>query len=296
MKTPTYTPARDFTPEPGQAAPLGQGLYWLRMPLPFELNHINLWLMESASGWTLVDTGFNFAETAAALGRAVQGLLAAKRPSRIYSSRIFHPDHFGLAAMLEQRTGLKVRMTEPEFEIAHTLTGPADMDVLEREYRTYYTEAGLPDDLRLDMIARRFGYRKMVPTLPQDYIPVKPGRRCEAGRRRLEDRGRLRALPRTCLPVQRRAESFYFRRYRAALHQPEHQPVPRRQGDPVGSYLRSLDDIEMQVPDDVMVLPSHGVPFFGLHKRLGELRAHHARRFTRLHEFLRKAPTPLSRP
>ena len=32
-------------------------MHWLRMPLPFALDHINLWVLEDGGGWTLVDTG-----------------------------------------------------------------------------------------------------------------------------------------------------------------------------------------------------------------------------------------------
>ena len=32
-------------------------MHWLRMPLPFALNHINLYLLDDGDGWVLVDTG-----------------------------------------------------------------------------------------------------------------------------------------------------------------------------------------------------------------------------------------------
>ncbi|HYC64596.1 MAG TPA: MBL fold metallo-hydrolase, partial [Reyranellaceae bacterium] len=50
-------------PEPGDIKNVAPGIYWLRMPLPFQLNHINLWLIEEKDGWTIVDTGINSADT-----------------------------------------------------------------------------------------------------------------------------------------------------------------------------------------------------------------------------------------
>ena len=44
-------------PAAGRAIALGAGLLWARMPLPMELNHINVWLLADGDGWTLVDTG-----------------------------------------------------------------------------------------------------------------------------------------------------------------------------------------------------------------------------------------------
>ena len=44
-------------PAPGEVLSVAPGILWLRMPLPFQLNHINLWLLEDGPGWTVVDTG-----------------------------------------------------------------------------------------------------------------------------------------------------------------------------------------------------------------------------------------------
>ncbi len=44
-------------PEPGRAVEIGDGLRWARIPLPMELNHINVWLLRHEDGWMLVDTG-----------------------------------------------------------------------------------------------------------------------------------------------------------------------------------------------------------------------------------------------
>ena len=50
-------------PAPGEVIPIAPGMLWLRMRLPFALDHINLWLIEDGPGWTAVDTGFSLPET-----------------------------------------------------------------------------------------------------------------------------------------------------------------------------------------------------------------------------------------
>ncbi|SVE53398.1 uncharacterized protein METZ01_LOCUS506252, partial [marine metagenome] len=50
-------------PEYGTTLEVAPGVYWLRMPLPMSLNHINLYLLEGNSGWTIVDTGIRGEET-----------------------------------------------------------------------------------------------------------------------------------------------------------------------------------------------------------------------------------------
>ena len=45
-------------PGPGEMVELDPGLFWLRFPLPFALDHVNLWVLDDGDGWTLIDTGY----------------------------------------------------------------------------------------------------------------------------------------------------------------------------------------------------------------------------------------------
>src|SRR5690606_4955730 len=56
----------DETPEPGVAREIAPGVLWLRMPLPFTLDHINLWALRDGDRWAIVDTGVQSREIAAA--------------------------------------------------------------------------------------------------------------------------------------------------------------------------------------------------------------------------------------
>jgi hypothetical protein len=81
------------------------GIHWLRMPLPFALNHINLWLLEDDAGWTIVDTGFALDAVKECWQAILDRLAATKRGGRITRIIVthFHPDHLGLAAWLQER-------------------------------------------------------------------------------------------------------------------------------------------------------------------------------------------------
>ena len=61
-------------------------------------------------------------------------------------------------------------------------------------------------------------------------------------------------------------------------------------GDPLGLYLRSLRELKAQIPADVLVLPGHQLPFYGLHTRSDELIAHHELRCAMIAEACRLAP------
>ena len=58
MTTPEY-PFAD-PPAPGRVTEVAPGVHWLRMALPFQLDHINLWLLEDGTkeepAWLIVDS------------------------------------------------------------------------------------------------------------------------------------------------------------------------------------------------------------------------------------------------
>jgi glyoxylase-like metal-dependent hydrolase (beta-lactamase superfamily II) len=55
------------------------------------------------------------------------------------------------------------------------------------------------------------------------------------------------------------------------------------EGNPLQLFLDSLKRYA-GLPADTLVLPSHGLPFRGLHERIEQLEEHHRQRFEELHE------------
>ena len=53
----------DDLPAPGHAIEVAPGLRWVRMRLPFALDHINLWLLDDGEALAVVDCGFAREET-----------------------------------------------------------------------------------------------------------------------------------------------------------------------------------------------------------------------------------------
>ena len=54
-----HYPLGEALPEPGSTLEVAAGVRWIRMTLPFVLNHINLWLLrdelDGRAGWTVAD-------------------------------------------------------------------------------------------------------------------------------------------------------------------------------------------------------------------------------------------------
>ena len=87
---------RAHKPGDGQTLGVAPGVRWLRMPLPFVLNHINLWLLEDGDGWCIVDTGIAARPTQATWARVLDAELAGRPVTRIVVTHL-HPDHAGCA-------------------------------------------------------------------------------------------------------------------------------------------------------------------------------------------------------
>src|SRR5262249_49940323 len=89
----------DQPPAAGTWQPVAPGIFWLRMPLPFALDHINLWVLRDAHGWTLIDTGLGSQVTRDLWDRLIDSVFASLPVQRLIVTH-FHPDHFGLAGWL----------------------------------------------------------------------------------------------------------------------------------------------------------------------------------------------------
>src|SRR5258708_7834710 len=107
-------------PLPGQALEVAPGVHWLRMNLPLGLNHINLWALEDGDGWTLVDTGMQTEEIAAAWRAVISGPMADRAVKRVICTHM-HPDHIGMAGWLTRRFGCQLWISRLEYLTCRTL-------------------------------------------------------------------------------------------------------------------------------------------------------------------------------
>jgi glyoxylase-like metal-dependent hydrolase (beta-lactamase superfamily II) len=272
-------------PAPGDTLQVAPGIHWLSMPLPFQLDHINLWLLEDAGGWTVVDTGIGNRET-----RALWDKILAKRQNakRIIVTH-YHPDHAGNAAWLAQRLGAELWMTQGEYLTAHAVrSGGAGYTT--EAVLAVFRRNGLDAARAAAMSTRPNRYAELVPEFPLSYRRIIEG-----------DRLRINGLE--------------WRAFIGHGHAPEHLSLYCEalnvviagdmllstistnvsvwsidpEGDPLRLFLESLARYR-ELPPDVLVLPSHGKPFRGAHARVAALEKHHAARLRELTESLKDEP------
>jgi len=264
-------------PEPGALVPIAPGVSWLRMPLPFALNHINLWLLDDGPNWTIVDSGYAMPETTALWERIFSERLDGKPVGRIIVTH-YHPDHIGLAGWLAERWQAPLWITEKEWLHARMMTGEAAADYA-ASARGFALRAGLSED-DSDLFARRHSsYRRGVPSVPASYRRIGDGSAIEIGGREwrvIVGEGHAPELAalycgETGVLI---AGDQILPRISPNISVPPHEP----DGDPLARYLRSLMKFRAALPADTLVLPSHNLPFRGVHERIDELAAHHNER------------------
>jgi glyoxylase-like metal-dependent hydrolase (beta-lactamase superfamily II) len=263
-------------PAPGTTTEVAAGIHWLSMPLPFQLDHINLWLAADGEGHAVIDTGIGNDATRALWER----ILAQKTVSRVVLTH-YHPDHAGNAAWLCERHGVPLWTTQGEYLTAHAVRGAA-AGYTPDAVLSVFRRNGLDDERATGMRATRNRYAELVPEFPLSYRRIIDGDEIEIG----------------------------ANRWRAIVghgHAPEHLSLYSKDlgvviagdmllstistnvsvwsidpdGDPLRLFLDSIARYR-ELPDDVLVLPSHGKPFRGAHKRVAALEAHHRDRLAEL--------------
>jgi glyoxylase-like metal-dependent hydrolase (beta-lactamase superfamily II) len=265
-------------PIPDYAEPVAvaEGIFWLRLPLPFALNHVNLWLCDDGDAWSIVDSGYGDGPTRATWERLLGGLLAGRPVTRLLVTH-FHPDHFGQTGWLGARTGAELWMSRTEWLTARMLafdTSETSLAEIERNYR----RAALPEAVVARQRERGHAYRRGVSEPPGRYRRLCADDRVSlAGSTWRVLIGEGHAPEQVTLYCEERrlliAADQILERISPVIGVWSSQP----EADPLSDYLRSLEQYR-DLPPDCRVLPSHGAPFEGLHARLEELVSHHEER------------------
>ncbi|MGP1393905.1 MAG: MBL fold metallo-hydrolase [Inquilinaceae bacterium] len=260
-------------PRPGEALEVAPGVLWVRMPLPFQLDHVNLWLIADGDGWFLVDTGIGSDQTRDLWRRLEAGPLAGRALTRVLATHM-HPDHAGLAGWLVARTGAAFLMARMEWAAAmvHALDGGADRA---DHYRRFYANAGVPQAMASGLSERDRRYRAAVWPLPQTYRRVRAGDVLSIGGRDWRvSTGGGHSPEQVLLSCPDLDLIIIADQVLPAISPNISVQPPEPFDDPLGDFLASLDDLAA-MPGDPLVLPSHGLPFYGLGLRARALTDHH---------------------
>ena len=262
-------------PADGETLSIADGVLWLRMPLPFALNHINLWLLRDEGGWVIADTGVD-TKTSRDLWRKVFAGSMGGQPATHVIATHLHPDHVGCADWLVTEFDVDLWMTREEYLLCRMLIGDTGKEA-PREGLRFYRAAGF-SDAQIAQYKENFGmYGKFVRSMPQAYKRMQDGDRLQfAGYEWEVIVGRGHSPEHACLYDAQRNILISGDQVLPTIS-PNISVWPTEpMADPLREFFDSIDALEEKLPDDVLVLPAHGKPFRGAHVRLEELRKEHA--------------------
>lgn len=320
----TY-PLDHTVPPAGRAIEVAPGVKWIRMSLPFALDHINLWLLrdeiDGRQGWSVVDCCISRDETKAQWESVFTNELEGLPILRVIVTHM-HPDHIGLAHWLCERWSGEPGAEPPQAggspiegqrPAQQRSVGACSLWISATDYGAarmasqsttgfggenaarFFAAHGLTDPEAQEKIrARASYYPGMVPAVPPSY-------------RRMMD-GDL-------VTIGTGANRREWRCISGHGHAPEHialysaqarvlisgdMVLPRistnvsvydiePESNPLKLFLVSLEKYRA-LDADTLVLPSHGRPFQGLHTRLDQLAQHHRERLDEVLQACQQGP------
>ncbi len=291
----TY-PWDERLPADGELIMLHEGVYWLRMPLPFALNHINLYLLadeiDGCRGWTLIDCGIASDAVRQLWEQIFQNGLQGLPILRVICTHT-HPDHIGLAAMICERYSCRLWMTLGEYTLGRILSTrydpQKDPQGLARATQLaveHFERHGIHETALLEAVRERSAnyFSTLVPDMPRSFVRIRADEAIMINGQAWQ----------VIIGTGHSPEHASLYCAQAGLLLSGDMVLPRistnvsvfeiePEANPVEWFMRSLDAYA-HCAEDTLVLPSHGKPFRGLAQRIVQLKAHHAERLEALQQ------------
>jgi len=278
------------SPEPGSLTDITPDVKWLRMGLPFKLNHVNVWLIRDGEGWAIVDTGIGASMSQEIWDDVFEKQLGGAKPTCVICTH-YHPDHIGCAGWLVNKYNVPFYSTLTEWSFGRMIS-LVEGDDYKKITTNYYKHFGLAGERYESVLEYGNHYARNVTPLPLQLNRLRQGDKLTIG-----------------------GKDWLILTYGG--HTPEHaclynaadnifisgdQVLPfispnisvsfyEMQADPLTDYLVSLRAMKL-LPAQTLTLPSHGIPFRELHMRLDQLEAHHAERLGAIIDYCSEPCTP----
>ena len=262
------------TPKNGESQEIAPGVVWLRMPLPFSLSHINLWLLKDGANWTVIDTGVHMAECRDTWESALAGPMIGGSIRRVIVTHL-HPDHVGCAGWLCDRFDAPLWMSRDEYLLARVLVADTGRATPEEGDR-FYTAAGFEAE-QLDYYHKMFGvFGMFVSPLPEAYHRIQDGDRITVGEHEWEVLvGKGHSPEHACLYCAELNMVVSGDQLLPTISSNVSVFPTEPEANPLADWINSLQRLKSRIPEDVLVLPAHGKPFRGAHQRLDDLVTEH---------------------
>ena len=276
-----HYPLGDTLAPMGGTLEVAPGVKWIRMSLPFALNHINLWLLRDningVEGWSIVDCCIHHDEAKAQWESIFANDLEGLPILRVIVTHM-HPDHIGLAHWLCDRWNVRLWISATDYNVARLgCMGPTGFGG--ERAAEFFASHGLNSPEAMTAIRARTGYfPSLVPSVPPQYRRMVGGDvltigghawSCISGYGHAPEHIALHCEALNILI----GGDMMLPRISTNVSVYEQEP----ESNALALFLDSIDRLRA-LPQDTLVLPSHGKPFTGMHTRIQQLHDHHSER------------------
>ena len=267
----------------GELMQVAPGILWLRMPLPYALDHINLYLVRGEAAWTIVDTGVDTPVIRELWERILARLDA---PVTALVCTHWHNDHAGLAGWLTERLRIPLYMTRAEYQTLRMFSNPGGPSW---QHEQFYRQAGMSAEQTATLLGKLGQFALTAPP-PLAYRRMDESQPVHFGDSDWQVvTGDGHSPEHACLFDAERQVLFSGDQLLARISPNIGVNAGEPEADPLRAWFASLDKVG-QLPPDAMVLPSHELPFLGLDVRARQLRQHHLDVLEKLMGFCRDQP------
>lgn len=277
----TDLPAIEFPladpPAYGEVQAIADGLLWVRIPLPYLLDHVNVFLLQDHDGWAVVDTGILTPEALAVWQALFAGPLSGLRISRVIITH-YHPDHIGLAGWFHERHGAQLLTSLSSYTLCQLISQGRNEQAVRQNFDFFLRHGMTAETAGLVAIQGKEFLQRVAP-LPTTFQRLVHGDSLTIGGRSFRVlTGDGHAPEQVMLHCPEEGLFFAADQVLEKISPNISVEATEPTSDPLGHFLRSLRVIEAEIPDDVLVLAGHRRPFRGLHTRCRELIRHHENR------------------
>jgi glyoxylase-like metal-dependent hydrolase (beta-lactamase superfamily II) len=260
----------DQVPKPGEVTKVAEGVFWIRMPMPGSLNHINVWLLEDNDGWTIVDTGIHNDEVQKHWETIFEKHLNGKPITRVIATHL-HGDHTGNVGWICRKWDCELWMSRSDFYMCKVMAADGPSDVPDDAIR-FYRRAGFTEE-RLDRYRERFGqFGANISPLPAGYRRITDGQYINIGGREWRAViGHGHAPEHVCLYCPELkliiAGDQILPRITPNVSVQPSEP----NANPLRDWIASCGHFRELLPPNLLVLPAHQELYEGVHERLTAL-------------------------
>lgn len=258
-------------PELGSSSVINDDILWVRMPLPFELDHINLYLLKDGDGHALVDTGIG-TSTTEAHWHTIFDQLGTQLTKVIVTH--MHPDHIGMAGWLTEKFKVPLYMSHDEYFVARSIFAGAQ-GASQWQDEQFYIRCGFDEDYIQKVLSNRKGMKAVIRPIPLSFERLSEGDTIQIGKHNWKIMiGRGHSPEHICLYNEQQHWLISGDHILPKISPNIGVYSTEPNANSLQKYLTTLPQF-LELPADTRVFPSHKEPITGLHTRVQELIDHH---------------------